>query len=290
MLRLGKIATFLVGFLMITSSVFAQTQPQITESSLPSEDIYIDDIVQRKLVTESEVLPYESLREADVPYSKKVWRLIDTREKLNLVWRAEKAPFFNILKELSINGEITVFEDEFFKEPLTAAQVDAKMYKIDTNSVLDEVTYTTKLEVVKNTKDWRNINKYRVKEVWFFDKQYSVFKCRILAIAPLLDERIEELDQTVQIPLFWVYFPEARQHLAKHRVLNDLNDAAPMSWADLLDNRFFSSYIFKRSNILDYRLQDKYDSKIPTADFDILLESEKIKQELFNFEHDLWEY
>jgi gliding motility associated protien GldN len=164
------------------------------------------------------------------------------------------------------------------------------MYKIDTNQVLDDITYTTKLEVVKNTKDWRNINKFRIKEIWYFDKQYSVFKNRIIGIAPLLDERIEDLDQTVQIPLFWIYFPEARKFLAKKRVINDLNDMAPMSWADLIDNRFFSSYIYKRSNILDYRIQDKYDSKLDTYDFDILLESEKIKQELFNFEHDLWEY
>ncbi|MBK8635985.1 MAG: hypothetical protein IPN72_21420 [Saprospiraceae bacterium] len=72
--------------------------------------------------------------------------------------------------------------------------------------------------------------------------------------------------------------------------MNDDNDMAPMSWADLIDNRFFSSVIYKRSNILDYRVEDYFDPKSDTANMDVLLQSEKIKEELFNFEHDLWEY
>lgn len=265
-------------------------QSIITESSVPAEDIFVDDIIPKRTTNEGTVLAYESLREADIPYMKRLWRLIDTREKMNLVFRAEQAPFFNIVKELLENGEITAFSDEFFKEPLTIDQINAKLYKLDTIDGYDLVNNVGTIEVVKNTRDWRDVKKYRVKEIWYYDEAYSVLKNRIIGISPIFDEKIESADVTVELPLFWIYYPEARNLLAKQRVMNSDNDASPMSWADLLDNRFFSSYIYKKSNILDYKIADNYDSKSATANFDILLESEKIKQELFNFEHDLWEY
>jgi len=43
--------------------------------------------------------------------------------------------------------------------------------------------------------------------------------------------------------------------------------------------------------VLDYRVQDYFNTNDPEQDgIDKLLESEKIKMELFNFEHDLWTY
>ncbi|HMS67966.1 MAG: gliding motility protein GldN [Saprospiraceae bacterium] len=266
------------------------TTPQITESSVPSEDIYIDDIVPRRMITESVVLPYEPIREADIAWEKRFWRIVDTREKINLAWRAEEMPFFNILKDLISNGDITAFDDEKFKTPLGASEVEGKLFKIDTIPSFDYDTYQEKIEVVKNTLDWRNIKKFRIKEIWFFDEQASVLKNRILGIAPIMEEVVEGLDRPLEYPLFWIYYPEARELLAKKRVMNDDNDMAPMSWADLIDNRFFSSVIYKRSNILDYRVEDYFDPKSDTANMDVLLQSEKIKEELFNFEHDLWEY
>lgn len=280
-----------VVFAFATFGVFAQTdRSQMRESSVPSEDIYIDDIVPRRMITENVVLPYEAVREADIAWEKRIWRIIDTREKINLPWRAEEEPFFNILKEMILNGDITAFEDERFKTPLTGEEVEGKLYKIDTIPSFDYETYQEKIEVVKNTLDWRSIKKYRIKEIWYFDEEASMLKNRILGIAPIMEEEVEGLDRPLVYPLFWVYYPEAREYLGKKRVRNDDNDIAPMSWADLLDNRFFNSIIYKRSNVLDYKVEDYFDPKSDTANMDILLQSEKIKQELFNFEHDLWEY
>lgn len=267
-----------------------------TESSAPSEDIYVDDIVQKRLVVESRLLPYEAVREADIAWQKRIWRIVDAREKMNNVWKAEEAPFFNVIKDLVQNGDITVFSDEKFKEPLSFKEVEAKLFKIDTIPTFDYDTYEEKIEVVRNTKDWHNINQFRIKEIWFFDEEASMMKCRIIGIAPMYEESISgtadgvETNVTLPYPLFWIYYPEARVHLAKHRVISDANDMAPMTWADLLDNRYFSSYIYKRSNVLDYGIKDYFDAKDDRISMDILLESEKIKNELFNFEHDLWEY
>lgn len=264
--------------------------PMITESSVPDEDIYIDDIVRKRMIKENLVLPYESIREADVAWEKRFWRVIETREKLNLHFMAEEQPFFNILKELLENGDITAFEDEKFKEALTYEQVEDKLFKVDTITTFDYDTYEEKIQIVKNTKDWRAISKFRIKEIWFFDEEASMMKNRILGIAPIFKEEVEGLETALEYPLFWVYYPEARNYLAKYRLKNDHNDMAPMSWADCFDTRFFNSYIYKRSNVLDYRVEDLFDPNAETTGIDRLMESDRIKAELFNFEHDLWEY
>jgi gliding motility associated protien GldN len=277
-----------------TTYVSAQNEKIITESSSPAEDIYVDGLFAEEEEGDksytAKVLPYEAIRKADVPWEKRVWRLIDTREKMNLVWRAEEQPFFEILKELIKNGEITVFKDEKFKEPLSYAELENSLSKTDTTNAYNSETFEEEIKITKNTKDWRNVKQYRVKEIWYFDNKSSMLKQRILGISPLYEEQIEGVENALVIPMFWVYYPEARMPLAKYRILADENDQIPMSWTDLLDNRRFSSIIIKRSNTLNYRVEDFFNPDDEMFLMDQLFESEKIKAELFNFEHDLWEY
>ena len=69
-------------------------------------------------------------------------------------------------------------------------------------------------------------------------------------------------------------------------VFNEFNDASMITWADLFLMRKFSSYIYETSNVNDLRLVDMY----PNSGVDRLLESDRIKSQLFNWEHDLWSY
>ena len=69
-------------------------------------------------------------------------------------------------------------------------------------------------------------------------------------------------------------------------MVSDFNDVSRMSWYDLLELRAFGSYIYAESNSLGLRLKDLY----PDSEYDRLLASEKIKQELFAWEHDLWSF
>jgi len=223
----------------------------ITESSEPSEDMYVDDIVSKRLIVENRVLPYEPIREADLAWQKKVWRTIDTREKLNLPFRYPEKPLFNVFREMIENGDITVFEDEKFQTSLTPEQVEAKLNRVDTVTVFDYDTYEEKIEIAKSEVNWEEVN---------------------------------------TLPLFWIYYPEAREYLSKHRVFNENNDMAPMTWADLFESRFFASFIYKSSNVLDLKVKDFFDNESENYGRDVLLESKKIKAELFNFEHDLWTY
>ncbi len=279
-------------FLVLLFSIVAvaQEEGEITEVSEPQEDIYIDDIVRKRLITENKVTEYDHVREADIGWQKRMWRIIDVREKMNLPFMHPEKPFFTLLTEMASNGDISVFEDEKFTTMLTTDDVNSKLNDLDTIADFDYDIYEEKIIVVENIINPEDIKKYRVKEMWFFDEERSVLDVRILGIAPVRDIFDDDTGEyKYSDPLFWVYYPEARKYLAKHRVFNDFNDIAPMTWYDLFESRFFSSYIYKRSNVLDLRIKDIYYG-YENKGRDRLLESERIKAELFNFEHDLWEY
>lgn len=267
----------------------------VTESSEPAEDIYVDDIVAKRLITENRVLEYEPIREADIAWQKTIYRVIETREKMNLAFRSPVKPFFEILRDLAMNGDIVLFRHDGvapdYKSPLNASEVEDAFFSVDTVPTIDYETYEETISITKSEVYYEDVNRYRLKEIWFFDEEASQLKVRILGVAPVID-RIDPETGIVKYPevLFWIYYPTAREYLSKHRVINDENDMAPMTWADLFEARFFASYIYKITNVLDKRVQDNYSVQDERAGINALLESEQIKAELFNFEHDLWEY
>jgi len=278
---------FILGVAVEPLSAQKDEDEEITESSELDEDIYVDDIVQKRLIFENRVLPYEPIREADISWQKRVTRILDVREKMNIPFMNPDRPFFNILLESVENGDMVAFKgnDPKFKNRLTQEDLNTIIFRVDTTVVFDPDTYEEEIKVVRSEINYEDIKRFRVKEIWFFDEESSTLKVRTLGIAPIQDVMDDNGNFKYELPLFWIYYPEAREVLAKERVVNPFNDAAPMTWSDLIEARFFSSYIYKQSNPLDLRLKDQFgDGR------DMLLESQKIKQELFNFEHDLWTY
>ncbi len=285
-----KLFSFLVfGLVMIAATpAFAQTPETTTrtEASEPDEDAPLDDIVEKRIIYERPVLEYQPIREADVFWEKRIWRVIDVREKMNLPFSYPEEPFFTILMDAATNGEISVYstEDDKFTHRLQGEEVASMGGSVDTVITFDPETYEEQVQVVRNDLNPEDVKRFRLKEVWFFDEQTSTMMVRILGIAPLIDINDDQGNFRYEKPMFWVYYPEIREVLARHRVFNVGNDASPTSWEDLLEMRFFSSYIYKESNVQDRRLQDYL------TGVDLLLEADKIKNEIFNFEHDLWTY
>lgn len=278
-------------------NVYAQTlrsEDNMKESSIPTEDMFVDDIVNKRLVIENKVMAQQPIREADIAWEKRIQRVIDAREKLNLPFISVESNLFTVLKTMIMNGEVTAFSDDAFKNILPSEEIEAKMVKMDTSVTLDPDTYEEQIVIARNDINWEDITQYRIKELWYFDKQRSVMDVRILGIAPIYQSPADKMGGIPPAPLFWVYYPQCRSPLSKYRTFNNDNDIAPMTWADVFDSRVFSSYIYKRSNVLDYRLKDFFvadpDDEENRSGIDMLLYSEKIKNELLNFEHDLWEY
>ncbi len=265
---------------------FSQVPETIkTESSTPAETP-LDDIVERTLNVEKRVLKYDNPRESDLMWSKRVWRVIDLREKMNFPFSYPEETFAGILLRGAKEGKITVYStsDDKFTNPLTAAQLESKLVKIDTVPTFDPETYEESIKIVQNEINENDFRRIRVKEIWYFDSETSSMKVRILGISPIRDVFDDNGNFKYEEPMFWVYYPNIREELAKHRVFMEGNDASGITWEDFIEMRFFSSYVFKESNVKDNRLGD-YLSGV-----DLLMEGERIKADIFNWEHDLWQY
>lgn len=276
-----------VSLLMLAFPMAAQ-QPETTrtESSIFNEDKPLDDIVEKRLIDERRVLPYEPMREADIFWEKRIWRVVDVREKMNLPFAYPEMPFFSIIMNAAIESEINVYstDDDKFTYQLAPDEVASMGATVDTVITFDPETYEEQVQVVRNEINPEDVKQFRIKEVWFFDEESSTLQVRILGIAPLIDVFDDNGNYRFTKPMFWVYYPDCRELFARHKVFNPGNDASPTTWEDLFEMRFFASYIYKESNVYDRRLED-YLSGV-----DLLLEADKIKQEIFNFEHDLWSY
>ncbi len=233
-------------------------------------------------------LDYEPIREADVFWWKNVWRVIDLREKINLHFKWPKAPFIQVLLDAVNSGKAQVYSgiDDDFTTPVDPKEaLSVAGGSTDSIYVTDPGTGIQTLQVVKNEVNWDNVKKIRVKEVWYFNKQTSTMEVRIMGLCPLFDSYDPTTgDFRGELPIFWIYFPSLRQTLVNSQAYNPFPNGVRLNWDQVFALRLFGSYIYKVDNVQDFRIKD-YKSGI-----DILYESEAKKQELFNFEHDLWEY
>jgi gliding motility associated protien GldN len=255
---------------------------------------YRDGIYDREHTVNKKYIPYTYLREGDVQWSKRVWREIDMREKINqtlyypIIPVNGRTSLFQLLAGAVRTQKVTAFKDEEFLKPLpidevTKSFIDCKdIIKTDVDTVTgNEVE--TKTNVCDSTSIYNKIIKFRLKEDWFFDKQKSVMEVRILGICPVINI-VKESGDLVEKELFWLYFPECRPVFAMNEVYNSKNDSERRSFDDIFMKRQFSSNITKESNVFD-RSVDEY-----LKGLDALLENERIKNDIFKYEHDFWQF
>ena len=250
----------------------------------------LDGVYVKEHTPERKVIPYTHLREADVMWSKRIWRVIDLREKINhpLFFPIEeinnRRSMIRVIQEGIKEGTITAYDsgDDEFKLAMTKAEAEAKMSPPpDTLPVENPETGEIENKVIVNEFNPEKVKLVRIKEDWFFDKQKSVLECRILGICPMYEDDNPEKPAK---PLFWVYFPEARYTFVNAEVYNRGNDSERRTLEDIFWKRMFGSYIRKEQNVYDRRI-DEYATGI-----EALLESDRIKEEIFLLEHDLWEF
>lgn len=255
-------------------------------SFVPPTDIY----KRENIIPTKKPVPYSYIREADVMWAKDVWRIIDLRQRMNYPLRyPETDPIENrfslylLLMEGIKEGSITPYEsNNNWNNPFQTRTTKDQIYdKIGAFELWNDDSTAIEFSDVKGT----YVIQFFVREKWYFDKQHSEMRVRIVALAPvLLMPKIQGTGKDRVVP-FFVYFPECRRMLATHPVFNPNNDAQRISFDDLFMQRRFSSTIAGESNIHANRL---------IVDFmngqDALMEAEKIKTDIFLFEHDLWEY
>ncbi|PLW93112.1 MAG: gliding motility protein GldN [Marinilabiliales bacterium] len=238
-------------------------------------------------------VPYQHVRKADVFWAKRIWRVIDLREKINHPLYYPEQPTQGRISLVSVilqgieEGSLTAYDalNDDFTERLSEDQVRNILVQTDTiRDRFDPFGNMLPDTVIEKTFQPADVTMIRIKEDWFFDKQRSVIEVRILGLCPVKEKYDANGEYQGTVPIFWVYFPEARSIFVKYEVFNRFNDGQRLSYDDWFFKRFFGSYIIKESNVYD-RYITQYAQQM-----DALLESERIEDATFIFEHDLWEY
>lgn len=244
------------------------------------------------------VIPYPALREADVMYVRRIWQDIDLRQKINQMFYFPVDPIedrknlFDVVRyALEVEGSLTAYgtgpagDDDEFRYPYTGSQVDSVLNPTviipQFDPVTGEVIGSMEAQTTLNSQD---IVRYRLKEDWVWDRQRSQRHVRIIGIAPIIEKKDDEGNSQGLAPLFWLYYPECRYVFANAECYNYENDAQRRTFEEIFQKRYFSSYIVKETNVFDRSIADY------AQGLDALLESERIKDELFTIEHDLWHY
>lgn len=189
------------------------------------------------------------------------------------------------LKEGSITAYDATSPTDEFIVPLTYKELMSNLERTDTVPMQRPYPPYDWYDTIMSKKfQPLDVKRFRIKEDWYFDKQRSMFEVRILGICPVRDNYDENGNFRAFEPLFWIYFPEARPVFARAEVFNRFNNAARMTYDDLFWKRMFNSYIYKEENVYDRKISEY------ATGIDAMLESERIKESLFDFEQQLWEY
>jgi len=275
--------------------VFAQPNTSITQGvpAPQKNDVPPPIYKAENIIPEKNPVPYAYIREADVMWAKDIWRTIDLREKMNQPLQypiegsiGDRYSLYGLLLEGIRSEEVTPYKFIEWNNPFAQVTSLKQIYQdIEADTIFDDNGQVLSVNA-KNA----YIKQFIVQEKWFFDKQHSVMRVRIIALAPVLIKNKEDAngnplpDLEKRLP-FVVYFPQCRKIFATHPVYNGNNDAQNISFDDLFFQRRFASTIAAESNVYANRFIVDY-----MRGQDALMEANRIKEDLFEMEHDLWEY
>jgi len=301
------IKNVIIASLFFCGSV-AVAQSNLLNAKIPSE---IGKKTPAQLNSDNDKpLPYGYVHDRDVLMGKTTWEIIDLDERINFplyypidtanIGKDRRSLFDVLLKGIK-SGKITeVYTDSYFNTKKTFKDMSTSFTYIDTtNAGKEEINnYPEDYKSGAKVLDPQYINKkelgaidvanYKIKGFWYFDKRQSELKYRLIGICPVSPEA-KEIGAENQdfIELFWVYFPAVRDILHVAKAFNNRNSAMPVTFDDLLNSRRFNGEIYKEENVYGDREIAEYMRENSQMQ---LIESERVKDKIRDFEQDMWNY
>jgi gliding motility associated protien GldN len=295
-----NVRNFLIAIISITGSFASFAQSNLLNAKTPDQ-IGLKTAAQLDSDNDKP-LAYGYVHDRDVLMGKTTWEIIDLSEKINFALYfpidtanvgSDRRSLYDVLTKAMKKGEITeVYTDSYFNTKKSLQDIQGSLTRIDTtdagreqinagNQISDEY-------ILRQDLSAQDVSQYKIKGYWYFDKRQSELKYRLLGICPVTpDVYTMNSDEKDYIELFWIFFPAAREVLHDAKAFNDKNSAMPVSFDQILNSRRFNSVIYKEENVYGDRTIDEY---MKDNAQNQLLESERVKDKIRNFESDMWNY
>lgn len=299
---------FLSLIILVAGSLTSSAQSNLLNAKTPDE---IGKKTAAQLMSDNDKpLPYGFVDDRDILMGKAVWEIIDLDERINFpmyfpvdtanIGSDRRSLFHTLLGAIKDSTLTEVYADSYFNTKRTLKDMENTFkFRDTTNAGRDEINnyyddYMSGAKVLdaqyidERFLTSQDVAGYKIKGFWYFDKRQGELKYRMIGICPLAKEaRDVGNDDAVAIELFWIYFPAARDILNQSYAFNDRNSAMPISFDRLLNSRRFNSTIYQEENVYGDRLIEDYMKDNSQMQ---LLESERVKDKIRDFEQDMWNY
>lgn len=260
---------------------------------------------EQKALDNDKPLEYGYVDDRDVMFAKMTWEKVVLDERVNFPLYypvdtnnigSDRRSLFDVLTKAIDEGEIeNVYNDSYFTGKRTKKELAQIRTAVDTMDIgydqLNADGYVDPEYITTTTISSYDVSAYLIKGLWYFDKRQGELKYRLLGIAPAAPDvnYVNSNDEANKepIPLFWIFYPDARNVLHEAKAFNAKNSAMPFSFDHILNARRFSGIIFQEENVFGDRKVEEY---IAENSLMQLLESERIKEKIRNFELDMWSY
>jgi gliding motility associated protien GldN len=295
-----KYKIFSIAVVFTLSSFCSFAQSNLLNAKVPSE---IGKKTAAQLLSDDDKpLAYGYVHDRDVLMGKTTWETIDLDERINFPLYypidtsnigKDRRSLYDVLTKAMKDGKLTeVYTDSYFNTKKTLKDIAASLTRIDTTDpgreqfnagIAIDPQYIVRTDLAAI-----DVSDYKIKGYWYFDKRQSELKYRLLGLCPIVpDVYTVGKEEQDFIEIFWIYFPAAREVLHEAKAFNDRNSAMPSTFDHLLNSRRFSGVIYKEENVYGDREIAEYMKENSQMQ---LLESERVKDKIRDFEQDMWNY
>src|SRR5690554_1057075 len=269
-------------------------------TTLFAQGEYPDSPYDKPHVTNRKPINLQHIRYADVMWSKKLERTLPLREKKNHVLYFPNNQEGRIgsrfsFSALTINGVRQGYFQAYDPMTVTAVPISEEDFEsrlgkeTQTIEVLNEDgTYDEK--TIENEVDPSELKFLILREEWVFDRARSSMDPRIMWIKFVREYQAGDMTDLASLEIrkslpFKIYYPVAQPLYARNEVFNPQTDGDQKTFYDVFMFRMFSSFISMQTNTHNDREVNSY-----MLGIEQLYEAERLKNFIFEFEHDLWEY